>query len=82
MPSRSSRADPIDTGDFNSDGTLNGTDLLTWQRNPNLGDLATWQSGYGTAPASQLASVPEPSALILSVMGLGAFFGVRSRRLS
>lgn len=75
-------ADPIDTGDFNNDGTLNGTDLLTWQRKPNLGDLANWQSDYGTAPASQLATVPEPSALLLAVMGLGAFFGVRSQRRS
>lgn len=52
-------------GDANSDGAVDGTDFLIWQR----------EFGMGTPPT--LAAVPEPSAALLLVT---AFAGLSFRR--
>lgn len=55
------------TGDFQLDGDVDGRDFLTWQRNPQLGDLATWQTeSRGLAEIS----TPEPETLALLLLGL------------
>jgi hypothetical protein len=58
-------------GDFDSDGDVDGADLLAWQRGASpspLGadDFATWQAAFGAAnqPAAPVG-VPEPAALVL-----------------
>lgn len=59
-------------GDFDSDGDVDGSDFLFWQR--NLGDptsLAEWQSGYDTSGAAlATTAVPEPTTLMLTLLAL------------
>jgi GH35 family endo-1,4-beta-xylanase len=58
---------PFLAGDFDSDGDVDGRDLLTWQRNPAVGDLADWQANYGASQLNVSTAVPEP--------GFTAFYG-------
>jgi len=65
-------------GDFDGDLDVDGFDFLQWQRgnspnNGSTGDLADWESNYGTGagPLSGIAAVPEPStALLAGILGL------------
>jgi hypothetical protein len=64
-------------GDFDADGDVDGNDFLLWQRggspNPlNPMDLAEWEANYGTTSSTiaAAASIPEPSTLLLSLLGL------------
>jgi hypothetical protein len=54
-------------GDFDGDGDVDGLDLLAWQRNPAVGNLADWKNNYGTGSLAAVA-VPEPSAVLLAVV--------------
>ena len=73
-------------GDFDSDGDVDGADLLVWQRgfpgSFDADDLTDWKNGFGmTEPASiaglgSLATpVPEPGSLLLSMLAGVALFG-------
>ena len=33
-------------GDFNADGTVDGTDFLLWQRDQRVGSLADWKANF------------------------------------
>lgn len=69
-------------GDFNHDNTVDGDDFLLWQRDPNVGSLSDWETNYGNSlPLSAIQSVPEPSALVLCLVGSCAL-GLRRRRRS
>jgi hypothetical protein len=63
-------------GDFNNDGSVNGTDFLVWQRggSPNplsAADLAQWKSNYGAAVGAA-GAVPEPTTIgLVAVAALG-----------
>jgi hypothetical protein len=82
---------PMNPGDFDNDGDVDGNDFLAWQRgnSPNgtpggpvsAADLLDWQNNYGPGPLSAATAVPEPSALALLVglVGLGCARS-RSRR--
>jgi len=71
---------PPVTGDFTSDGEVNGADFLSWQRGASPAplspaDLADWQSNYGTtsplvALSGAASAVPEPSTLALTLLAL------------
>jgi CubicO group peptidase (beta-lactamase class C family) len=52
-------------GDFDFDGDVDGRDLLVWQRDTTVGNLADWQENYGMGGTTGLSSsvVPEPSLL-------------------
>ena len=63
-------------GDFNFDGRVDAFDFLTWQRDPSIGLLSDWEANYGTPTTANTATVPEPSGLILTLIGLA----VTSRR--
>lgn len=64
------------SGDFDGDGAVDGADFLAWQRTPGIGSLDDWQVNYGTMQGWNMATVPEPSALLLLCgMSLGAFAG-------
>jgi len=67
----------VATGDFNSDGTVNGRDFLLWQTNPSVGELDAWMAGYGYAPGSVGHSValPEPDSVVL-MLGFSILFAV------
>jgi hypothetical protein len=73
-----STAPPIDPGDFNSDGTVDGLDFLEWQRDTTK-DFAAWQASFGATAVAAGQPVPEPGSVAL-VMGLVAV-GVRRRRM-
>lgn len=72
-------------GDFDSDGDVDGSDFLLWQRggspNPRSAtDLASWNAGYGSGSLSVAArAVPEPSAIIVLSIA-AALFPMRLRR--
>ncbi len=59
------------SGDFDSDGDVDGADFLEWQRTEGTpAGLTAWQNNYGAlAPlAATSAAVPEPNGLILAVV--------------
>ncbi|TWU30296.1 PEP-CTERM sorting domain-containing protein [Bythopirellula polymerisocia] len=62
-------------GDFDLDGDVDGNDFLAWQRNPGVGNVADWQSNYGSPLlVARIAAVPEPSAMFLLLLGMLALF--------
>ena len=77
------------TGDFDSDLDVDGADFLEWQRLFNIvynaDDLTDWQSNYGSdlnpltaGVAAGTSAVPEPSTVVLAVMGwAGLLAGIR-----
>ena len=67
-----------DDGDFDMDGKIDGHDFLYWQRTPSVGSLTDWESSYGQALSATFSNVPEPSTLLLSMIGLA--FTARRRR--
>ena len=72
-----------ENGDFDNDGDVDGRDFLVWQRggSPNplsAGDLALWQAEYGNGTLAAVASVPEPSSILLAAMGIS--LAIRWRR--
>ena len=65
---------PYTPGDFNWDGTVDGLDLLKWQRGESpdplsQADLLDWQNNFGTnsLATANAAVVPEPSALLIAL---------------
>ncbi len=63
-------------GDYDGDNDVDGIDFLFWQRgeSPNpltANDLAVWETNYGmTFPlAGATTQVPEPTTLIISLLG-------------
>jgi hypothetical protein len=52
-------------GDFDGDGDVDGRDLMVWQRNPSVGDLADWQANYGSGSLNAVSAVPEPASVFL-----------------
>jgi autotransporter-associated beta strand protein len=63
-------------GDFNMDGTVDGDDLMLWQRNTSIGNLSDWRNNFGFGGA---APVPEPAAGGLLVIAMATLVGVRRR---
>jgi fibronectin-binding autotransporter adhesin len=66
----------VSNGDYDHDGDVDGRDFLIWQRGGSpsplsSGDLAAWQSNYGGGGplVASVSAVPEPSALLLFVLG-------------
>lgn len=74
------------TGDFNADNSIDGTDFILWQRGQSpspfsSGDLALWESGFGTAAAAPtVAAIPEPTGLALIGLGLSSMLMPRRRQ--
>lgn len=61
------------SGDFDHDGDVDGRDFLEWQRgdssNPlSAGDLADWQTNYGTGTLGTSTAVPEPTVTPLLLL--------------
>lgn len=77
-------------GDFDHDGDVDGDDFLQWQRDYgdiyDSMDLVDWETNYGfVSPIStQVAVVPEPTALclVIQISFLGIFCGGRAPRAS
>lgn len=61
-----------DPGDFDGDGDVDGADFLYWQRNPSIGSLCDWETNYGmTTQTAAIATVPEPSGILLLLLAVG-----------
>ena len=62
-------------GDFDRDTDVDGTDLLEWQQGFDkpygAAELTAWQGAYGNTSSLVAASqsVPEPSSLLLLILG-------------
>lgn len=71
------------TGDFNNDGVVDGADFLEWQRTDGTpAGLADWQANYGYVKGQStqaVASVPEPSALIMLISAMVMLFRATRR---
>ena len=68
-------------GDFDGDGDADGADLLFWQRDTNVGNLADWEADFGLVALSAVAAaVPEPATAILLVLATLGLLGARDRR--
>lgn len=72
------------TGDFDSDGAVDGNDFLIWQRGgspvpASTSDLAAWRANFGASAAAPTSAIPEPSAWLLAAI---AGLGWRSRRIA
>ncbi len=57
------------SGDFNGDGRANSGDLVA----------ALSDGGYEQGPRAAVSAVPEPSSLVLIVVGLIGYLGARRR---
>ncbi len=70
------------TGDFDGDGDVDGSDFLEWQRTDgSASGLLDWQTSYGAASSSAIvAAVPEPSSLALFVLAGLALWRRKLRR--
>ena len=64
---------PALSGDFDSDGDVDGADFLMWQRDTNVGSLADWESEFGMTGgplvAANSTAVPEPATEMLLLEG-------------
>jgi autotransporter-associated beta strand protein len=66
-------------GDYNGDGKVNAADYVTWRNNPGgfpVDAYDTWRANFGNPPGSgsslgEGAAVPEPAALVLTVLAAG-----------
>jgi hypothetical protein len=80
-------------GDFNDDGSVDNGDYLGWRKSPStFGETAgydLWRSNFGTTAAGSgsgsslgQTAVPEPGALLLTLLGGAAIsiLGGRRRR--
>jgi hypothetical protein len=66
---------PLQVGDFDADGDVDGQDFLRWQRgespNPRSAvDLADWRANFGARAAAVAAAtpLPEPPAAGLAIV--------------
>ncbi len=51
------------------DGDVDGVDFLDWQLNDgSASNLTVWQENYGNSSLAVTATIPEPDALLLSVL--------------
>ena len=68
-------------GDFDTDGDVDGSDFLQWQRD-QVGNLSDWQNAYPTSGTSLsvATSVPEPGTLALVAMLFASLGAGRLRR--
>jgi len=72
---------PLLLGDFDNDNDVDGADFLTWQRNPSVGSLSNWESEFGmTSALATTKVVPEPTSLLLLLLGIPLSLGLRRIR--
>jgi T5SS/PEP-CTERM-associated repeat protein len=69
-------------GDFDHDGDVDGQDVLVWQRNTAIGNLADWRNNFGAgALVAASTAVPEPSTWILLTLAAVGYGNTRIRRI-
>jgi len=84
---------PNPTADFDGDGNVDAADLAQWQGDFGINgdsdanndgdsdgaDFLAWQRNLGASSLSASAAVPEPSCLLLLVLGLPILLGRRKK---
>jgi len=74
------------TGDFNLDGTVDGSDYIVWRRGMGTiytaTDLENWRANFGQTADGGTASntVPEPASLLLVALAAASAAAGRGRR--
>ena len=81
------------SADFNSDGSVDAADLTQWQANyggpgsdadgdgdSDGADFLAWQQQFGSGLDPTLQAIPEPSGLVLGVLGGLGWYSRRNRR--
>jgi hypothetical protein len=77
---------PEPSADFDNNGIVDGLDFLKWQRGDSpdplsAADLALWETQYGsTSFISAVSQVPEPTTLVLAMLGVAGACCWRSNR--
>ena len=69
-------------GDFEGDGDVDGNDVLEWQRSDGTAvGLTAWQNNYGAPPSltASSAAAPEPSGMVLLMIGMSVWRGRQGR---
>jgi hypothetical protein len=65
---------PVASGDYNSDGLINAADYVAWRKlQSQFGGepgYQAWKQRFGQPSPAAGASVPEPSAAILLLIGI------------
>jgi phospholipase/lecithinase/hemolysin len=80
------RAASLVVADFDVDGDTDGNDFLTWQRGEvfiplSQSYLDAWQTNFGITSASTVtATIPEPTTLLLAMLGIASACCWRRRR--
>jgi hypothetical protein len=59
-------SEPMDPGDFDMDGDVDGNDFLVWQRDHAVGTLDDWKANFGAGAQAAISAVPEPAASTLA----------------
>jgi autotransporter-associated beta strand protein len=76
-------------GDFNNDNSVDAADYVAWQKSPGTfggsGGYDLWRANFGnTFPGAGSSldggAVPEPSSLVLLLLGIAAMAGRRRER--
>jgi len=73
-------------GDYNGDGTVDAADYVVWRKGTLNGQEGynDWRANFGRSATvgTGLASVPEPMAAVLIMMGCAATWTLRHKRSS
>ncbi len=67
-------------GDFNLDGFVDAADYVMWRKDNSVGDYAEWVANFGESQTGSggigsSTTVPEPSAVLLTLLSLSVFCG-------
>jgi hypothetical protein len=73
-------------GDYNEDGVVDQADYVAWAKNPGAfggaGGYDTWKQNFGASSPGAgggNGAVPEPTSMLLMLVGLVPFFACRKR---
>lgn len=74
-------------GDYNGNGTVDAADYVVWRNGDSPDDTQAgydlWKANFGkpgSGSGASLGAVPEPTSLLLFVLGMMAFRGMRTTR--
>lgn len=65
----------LEPGNYDCDGRIDGNDFLLWQRDPEIGELADWESQFADGSLSSLngpapLNTPEPTSFALLALAI------------
>ena len=75
-------------GDYNNDNVVDAADYVAWRKNDGTLDVYnTWRANFGTmlgggAAATSNATVPEPTTIVMMLIGTLALLSPRRAAVS